>query len=339
MNFPRPGQDFSDRAKSRCLLPAPAPMLGIHLIGGPPARAAPPVSRMIFITGATSHTGARLVRRLLAQDGGEEIRCLVRDEAQARARLETITGCKLPARCRLVEGDIEALESFAAAMQGARAVVNVAHMRYGPALAEAAQRAGAGRLVCLSSTRRYTQWPDTAARDVIAAEAALERSPHDWTILRATMIYGGPDDNNIEKILRAVRRWPALPLPGGGRNLVQPVFVGDLVEAIIVATTIPAASHRAYIAAGPEAMEYRAMIRTVAKAAGRRVVLVPVPLTPAFWIASAARALHLPLPVHPDQVRRLGEDKAFDIADAVRDLGFAPRTFADGLREKIARRV
>ena len=41
----------------------------------------------------------------------------------------------------------------------------------------------------------------------------------------------------------------------------------------------------------------------------------------------------------PDQVRRLGEDKVFDISEAARDLDFAPRPFSEGLREKLAGRA
>ncbi|GAB4310727.1 MAG: NAD(P)H-binding protein [Candidatus Sumerlaeia bacterium] len=287
---------------------------------------------MIFVTGGTSHTGRRVVRCLLARAPDEEVRCLVRDAARAAAGgLAPSNGCPLT----LIEGDIEAPDTYAGAMRGARAVINVAHIRYGPQLADLCLSLGVGRLVCLSSTRRYTRWPDEAAHQVIAAETALERMDLDWTILRATMIYGGPEDNNIEKLVQLIRRWHVILLPGGGRNLVQPVFVGDLAETVVAVVSLSTSFRRAYTLAGPEPMSYRTMLQQIAAALGRRIILVPVPIGPAVAAALAAQTLGLPWPATPDQIRRLGEDKAFDISQARRDLGFSPRSFQEGLRAKL----
>jgi hypothetical protein len=67
------------------------------------------------------------------------------------------------------------------------------------------------------------------------------------------------------------------------------------------------------------------LIRTAARAVGRRIRLLPVPLEAAVLAARLTRV------VTAEQIRSLAEDKAFSIADAARDFNFAPRSFAEGV--------
>jgi hypothetical protein len=80
-----------------------------------------------------------------------------------------------------------------------------------------------------------------------------------------------------------------------------------------------------YNLAGAYPLRFDDLVRTAARALFRRVVLVRVPLAAAVL---AARATHV---VTPEQIRRLAEDKAFDYAEATRDFGFRPRSFAEGV--------
>ncbi len=181
------------------------------------------------------------------------------------------------------------------------------------------------RTVCVSSARRFTRWPDEPARAVIAAEAELASDPAGWVALRATMICGGGRDKNIARLVRLVRRWPVIPLPGGGRRLIQPLFVDDLVEALLAASHAPEVAGRIIDVAGPEPISLREAVRVIARALGRRRVIVPVPLAPARWAACVFRRSAL------GRVRRLGEDRVLDIAEARQLLGFAPRPFAENI--------
>ena len=115
----------------------------------------------------------------------------------------------------------------------------------------AAEEAGLRRAVFVSTTSIFTSL-DTASKPVrLAAEDTVMTSALDWTIIRPTMIYGTPADRNMARLLRALRRLPVLPLPGGGTGLQQPVHVDDLAGAIVAALDRPATIGRAYDSPAP----------------------------------------------------------------------------------------
>ncbi|HEV7665465.1 MAG TPA: NAD-dependent epimerase/dehydratase family protein, partial [Chloroflexota bacterium] len=179
------------------------------------------------------------------------------------------------------------------------------------------------RAVFISTTAIFTTLHAASRGPRQAAEAAVEASALDWTILRPTMIYGTARDRNISRLLGFLRRWPIFPLCGNA--LWQPIHVEDLADAVISALDEPHTIHHAYNLAGAEALPFSELVRTAASAVNRQVLLVPVPLQAALI---AARLTGI---VRQEQVRRLAEDKAFSFAEAARDFGFAPRTFAAGV--------
>ncbi|MCX7016307.1 MAG: NAD(P)H-binding protein [Candidatus Sumerlaeota bacterium] len=278
---------------------------------------------MIFLTGATGHMGSRAARRLVER--GRRLRCLVHTPDHRRF---------LPEGVEAVEGDVEDVARLAEAMRGAEACLHLAHIRYAPHAVEACRRAGVQRLICMSSTRRYTRFDCDSARAVVAGESAVEVSGLRWTILRPSMIYGGDRDNNIERLIRHFRRTRLFPLVRGGRQLVQPVFVWDVVGAIEAALERPASIGCAYTLAGPEPLTFRQMVDAAARIAGCRPLFVPVAYPLAFAGAWLAERLLRRSPLTVEQVQRFLEDKAFDLADARKDLGFDPISFETGMWRK-----
>lgn len=284
------------------------------------------------MTGATGHTGSRLARRLL--ESGWRLRCLNHNPDHAH---------HLPRdpRLEIVRGDIAAPATYATALHGATACYNLAHVGFAAPLIEACRTAGVQRVISMSSTRRFTQFPEATAARVIAGEAALAASGLDWTVIRSAMIYGGDRDNNLEKLVRWLRRAPVMPLLCGGRNRVQPIFVWDLVDALERALNAPAAVGQALTVAGPAPLTWRAMVDAIGTGLGRSIFWVPLPypaLMTAAWASERAAALRgrrKPW-LARDQVRRLLEDKTFDIAPAQAALdGWQPRSFAEGLALKL----
>lgn len=278
----------------------------------------------VFVTGATSNTGARVVARLLGE--GREVKALTRDEARAG---------RLPRseRLEIVVGDLDRHEEWIERVRGAAAVVHLAHIGFGERIVTLCEAAGARRLVALSSARRFTRFADASARRVIAGEERIERSGLDYTILRSTMIYGGGRDNNVERVRRWLKRRRWMPLVGGGASLVQPIYSSDLADAIVRALANPkSTARRSLTVAGPRAITWKEMIETIAAGSDRPVSWLPVPYPLA--LAGAAILGFLPgrAPVTRDQVRRLLEDKAFDISEASEALGgWQPCPFMEGL--------
>jgi len=94
-------------------------------------------------------------------------------------------------------------------------------------------------------------------------------------MLHAAMIYGG-NQEIYQRLLGAIRRFPVLPAPGGGRQIVQPIYIDDIVDCLFVAATTKWAGRHVVALAG-KPLSWRAMAKLCAKSIGRRCVIIPVP--------------------------------------------------------------
>jgi uncharacterized protein YbjT (DUF2867 family) len=281
----------------------------------------------LMVTGGSGFLGGYVLRE--AARRGHWTVALARSEAAAAA--VTALGA-LP-----VNGDLNDAQSLIDAFAAKRCdvLVNLSSLGFGhaPVIIAAAERAGIPRAVFVSTTAVTTTLAATSKRVRLAAEQAIRASALDWTILRPTMIYGDPGDRNLSRLLPLMRRAPVLPIPGG-RHLQQPVHAADVADAVLAAAELPAAAGHTYDVAGPEPLTFAELLRTSARAVASRTRFVPVPLSP---VVAAARGYELVSRnprIRVEQVLRLAEDKAFAIDDAVRDLGYAPRPFADGIHSE-----
>ena len=268
--------------------------------------------------GASGRSGLALCRALMAR--GVDVVPVVRDPGK-------FVASGLPFAPRLADlGDASA---FSAALADATRIASAAHARHAAAIIAAAPVQA--RLVLMGSTRRFTRWPDEHGGGVIAGEAALLGSGRAGVILHPTMIYGAEGEDNVRRLAALMRRLPVLPLPGGGRNLVQPIHQDDVTACLVAALEHPWRGPEAMVIAGPEPVTYAAFLRAIARAAGLPPPrILPVPA----WALMAASPLtRLPgLPrIRPAEIRRLLEDKDFQ-ADAMRAvLGVVPISLEAGL--------
>lgn len=272
---------------------------------------------VIAVVGASGRSGAALCRAL-----GRPFRAVVRSASKWAA-----LGLGAPhAVADLGDGP-----SLRAALAGASVVISCAHARHIPALLAAAP--GEARFVFMGSTRRYSRWPDAHGDGVRAGEAAFLASGRDGVMLHPTMIYGAEGEDNVQRLAALMRRLPVLPLPGGGKNLVQPIHQDDVTACLIAAAGVAGPGSQVITIAGPEPLSYRDFCAAIALAAGfpPRPVL---PLPAALLIAASPLARALPfLPrIGTEEIRRLTEDKDFDIRPMREILGIHPRPLAEGLR-------
>jgi uncharacterized protein YbjT (DUF2867 family) len=284
----------------------------------------------VLVTGATGFTGRRVVRELL--DAGHRVTCFVRGTSDRSV---------VPASdCRFETGDLADEASLARAIAGHDALVNVASIGFGhgPGIVRALAAAGVRRALFFSTTAIFTRLPASSRRVRVEAEDAIRDGGLRWTILRPTMIYGAPGDRNVERLLGALSRWPALPVPAGKGRRIQPVLVDDLAKATVRALAAEATVGRAYSLSGRAPVTFGEFVRAAARALGRRVLFVPVPPVAA---KAAAGFLERCLPrprIRAEQVERLLEDKDFDWAAAGRDFGYDPVGVEEGLALAVRRR-
>jgi uncharacterized protein YbjT (DUF2867 family) len=273
----------------------------------------------VYVIGASGRSGLDLCRSLLAD--GIPIVPVVRTPAKWHAAGLTATPR---------QADLERPEGLKDALAGARRIVSCAHARHTAAtIAAAPQRA---LLVLLGSTRKFTRWPDAHGDGVLAGEDALLGSGRLGVMLHPTMIYGAQGEDNVQRLAKLLRRLPIMPLPGGGRFLVQPIHQSDVTRCLRAALAQPWEGASSLVIAGPAAMPYADFVRAVADAAGlRRPLIIPFPAAPLVLAAPLTRLIAALPTIKPEEIRRLLEDKAFDIAAMRTRLGIEPMTLAKGL--------
>jgi nucleoside-diphosphate-sugar epimerase len=123
---------------------------------------------------------------------------------------------------------------------------------------------------------------------------------------------------------------------GRGRIYYHLTFIDDLIEGFRLCGEVPGAAGRTYILAGGEVTTLDELVALIAEAARVAPPRLHLPVWP-FWIAGAAcEAICAPLGIEPPLYRRrvdfFTKSRAFDIARARKELGYAPKT---GLREGI----
>jgi uncharacterized protein YbjT (DUF2867 family) len=296
--------------------------------------------------------------RLLVTGGSGFLGGFVLDEAASRGH-HCVALARSPAAARAVAargatpltGDLDDGAALARVFAAADcdALVNLASLGFGhaPAIVRGAVAAGLRRAVFVSTTAVTTALPAPSRAVRLAAEQEIRGSGLDWTILRPTMIYGAPGDRNLTRLLALLaraRRLPLLggrlplpvPVPGGGGRLQQPVHVADLAGAVLSAAERPAAAGHCYDVAGPQALTFAELLAAAAAAAGCRVGLIPLPLAPVVALTRCYERVSARPRLKAEQWERLAEDKAFPVDAAARDLGYAPRSFADGIRAQAA---
>lgn len=289
------------------------------------------VAEPVHVIGASGRSGISLVRALLA--AGKHVHPVVRDLRRWQAvapRPHALLGPPLLA-------DLTDGFALRRALAGAACIVSTAHARTTEWLLQEAPPAA--RLVLLGSTRRYTRWLDAHGEGVLRGETAFLGSGRRGVMLHPTMIYGAAGEDNVQRLAALLRRLPLVPLPGGGRALVQPIHQDDLSRAILAALDVPWREPATLVVAGPAAVSYADFVRAVASAAGLpppRIVNVPAGLL----LALAPLASRLPglRRVSADEIRRLQEDKAFPVAPMFASLGIRTISLQEGLARTFAAR-
>lgn len=277
------------------------------------------MSRIVHVIGASGRSGVALCRALVARKVG--VVPVVRDTEKWR-----LAGIHLPP----AHADLTDPDSLAQALGTAAEVVSCAHARHTTAILQAAP--AATRFVLLGSTRKFTRWPDDHGNGVLAGEAALLASGRPGVMLHPTMIYGATGEDNVQRLAALLRRLPVLPLPSGGRFLVQPIHQGDVTRAILAALKRTWEAPHALVIAGPSALTYADFVRAVASAAGlRRPLILPFPAAPLIAAAPLLRLIPVLPRIEPAEIRRLTENKAFDTTAMRSVLGIDPIGLQRGL--------
>jgi NADH dehydrogenase len=311
--------------------------------------------RVVTVFGGSGFLGRHLVKRLAARDA--IVRVAVRDpEAALFLKPLGDVGQIVP-----WAADVTDKESVAFAVNGADSVVNLVgilfekgkrtferiHAEGAANVAAAAAAAGVKRLVQVSAIGADPESASAYARTKAAGEAAVMKAFPDATIVRPSVVFG-PEDGFFNLFAGVARISPMLPvfgcpiwpkitfggegfpfkvdLYGDGGTKFQPVYVGDVADAIVVILTDPKTKGKTYELGGPRVYSFKAIMELLLKEIGRRRLIVPIPFAVGMIQGFFLQMLPRPL-LTCDQVTLLKRDNVVAPgALTFKDLGISPTT-------------
>jgi NADH dehydrogenase len=242
---------------------------------------------------------------------------------------------------------------LAAAIDGADIVVNLIgilaptrgdgfdriHSSIPGRIAQAAAAAGVKRLIHVSALGADANSLSDYAKSKAAGEGAVRQAFPMATILRPSIVFG-PEDKFFNRFAAMALLSPVLPLIGGGHTKFQPVYVGDVADAIMAAATRADAQGKIYELGGPATYSFRELMELLLAEIGIKRLLVPVPWGVARFQAGIAEMIP-GKPLTRDQVELLKHDNVLSgTAPGLSQLGIQPTaaelilpTFLDRFRK------
>jgi uncharacterized protein YbjT (DUF2867 family) len=242
----------------------------------------------------------------------------------------------------LVQANLRNQASVERALDGAEASVNLVGVLYeagnqgfaalhaegAETVARACAERGVTRLVQMSALGADAQSESRYARSKAEGEAAARRHVESAVIIRPSIVFG-QEDHFFNRFAAMATLSPVLPLPGGGKTLYQPVFVGDVGAAIADCVIDPSTAGRTFELGGPEVMSFKELMELMLTVIRRKRILLPLPYPIASLIGLAGDLQVKVLPMAPvltrDQVELLKTDNVCSGEHpGLGDLGIEP---------------
>src|SRR5919197_3741737 len=305
----------------------------------------------VLVTGATGFTGGHLCERLARE--GHHVRALIRDKNRC-SELRRLGG-------ELIRGDLREPESLKEAVKRIDMVYHIAalfrpenvsrkemfevNMQGTKNMLDAAVNAGVRRFVHCSTIGvhgdienppadeeapyapgDYYQESKTAGEKIALQYMTEGKLP--VVIFRPGGIYG-PRDLRFLKLIRPIRSGRFIML-GSGEVVYQMIYIGDLIDGILLCGTREEAIGKVYILTGGEHTTLNQIVRVIAEVLGVRPPWLHFPVTPVYMAGILCEMFCKPLGINPPLYRRrvdfFRKTRCFDISKAKKELGFRPKT-------------
>jgi uncharacterized protein YbjT (DUF2867 family) len=269
--------------------------------------------KLVVVFGGSGFVGRHVVRALARRGYRIRVACRRPDLAGHLQPLGNV------GQIQPVQANIRVRWSVDRAVQGADHVVNLVailhesgRQKFTPvhefgarAVAEAAHAVGAG-LTHISALGTDLNAQSEYARTKALGEKAVLETIEDAVILRPSINFG-PEDSFFNRFASMARYSPVLPLIGGGRTKFQPVYVGDVAEAVARSVVGKVQGGRIYELGGPQVLTFKQCMQEMLAMIDRKRLLVSVP----WWVANMQASILglLPNPLlTKDQVLQLRGD-------------------------------
>jgi uncharacterized protein YbjT (DUF2867 family) len=232
----------------------------------------------ILVVGGSGFVGRHLVAALAARGANVAVPTRRRERAKHLILLPTV---------EVIEADVGDAKTLARLAAGRDAVVNLAGILHGPGfkrahvelaqgVVNACHAAGVQRLLHMSALGADPAGPSEYLRTKgLGERAVLAADDLEVSVFRPSVIFG-PEDRFLNLFAQLAGLFPVLALASPEARF-QPVYVGDVVKAMLVALDSPEAAGKRYDLCGPRECTLRELVEFVCAVTGRRRLIVGLP--------------------------------------------------------------
>lgn len=242
---------------------------------------------LVTVFGASGFLGRYVVRALTAR--GWRVRAAVRNPHTSH-ELKVVGDV---GQVQLMQANVRFPQSVIRAVDGADAVINLVgalfetgrqtfealHVNAPDIIGEACAAAGINNIAHVSAIGADTKSESEYSRTKADGEARLREHVATADILRPSILFG-TEDAFFNRFAALTSFAPALPLLGGGKTKLQPVFVEDVATAVAISVT-RGTTGQTYELGGPQSYTFKALMEFILETIGKKRLLAPVP-----WFAA-----------------------------------------------------
>ena len=233
----------------------------------------------IAITGGTGISGRHLAGRLAAEgvevvllarsDRGElnfpGVRFVRSDLSYPAILRQAFAGCDAVAHCAGINREIGQQTYDRVHVEGSRKVI------------EAASEAGVKKIVLMSFLRARPNCSSAYHESKWAAEKLVRESGLDYTIIRASMVYGR-GDHMLDHLSHALHTFPLFAMVGFKEKGIRPLAIDDLVDVLRAALVEGRLTRQTVAVTGAEELYLSEAVRRVARATGQKIRMIRAPV-------------------------------------------------------------
>lgn len=287
--------------------------------------------KTVAVIGGTGFIGRNIVEQLARQ--GARVKILTRNVDRAKflkpmgdvGQITAVGGTALDNDTlrRVLEGTDAVVNTIGILAENGAQRFATLQAELPESIGRMAKEMGITSVVQLSAIGADEKSSSRYAQTKAIGELALLRVCPTATILRPSLVFGS-GDGFFNRFASMAVLAPGLPVIGGGKNKVQPVFVGDVAGAAVIALNNAKCQGKTYELGGPDIMSFREVMAYILKLTKRRRSLIPVPFG-VMSLAATAMSILPNAPVTRDQLKQLRLNNVVS-SDALtlKDLGIDP---------------